>query len=163
MGKLFLAIWVFLGSLFGVYHQLPANHTAQLSTSPALLLTPIPTDMPGTSQTPIKFFIKGGNGNDVYDAKGNKILKPNQLHGQNIIELDPSLNGRTAELPVGTKILVDLSGALYRGLYKVSINPKKGVVEFDEGTYTSPKDDVWLLGVVGQGSATITVTKIKSF
>ncbi len=161
MGKLFLAVWVFLGSLVGAYHQPPAQHTAQLSASPVLILTPIPTDIPGTLQTPMTFFIKGGSETNVYDTKGNKIVKPSQLHGQKIIELDPSLNGRTAELPVGTKILVDLSGAQYRGLYKVSINPEKGVVEFDEATYTSPKDDVWLLGVVGQGTATIIVTKQK--
>src|SRR5690349_875711 len=101
MGKLLLAIWIFLSSFVGAYHQPPAQHTAQLSASPAINLTPIPTDIAGTPKTPIKFFLKGGNGTDVNDAKGNKILKPKQFQGYNMISLDPPLNGRTAELPIG--------------------------------------------------------------
>jgi hypothetical protein len=159
MGKLLLAIWVFLGSFIGVNYQPSVQHTARQSASPVIILTPIPTYTPGTLLTPMKFFIKGGSGTDVYDAKMNKILKPTQFEGYNMISLDPSLNGRTAELPIGTKIFVDFTRALTSGSYKVSINPEKGIVEFDEGLYTSPKDKLWLLKVVNQGTATITVTK----
>src|SRR6266567_2553400 len=103
------------------------------------------------------FTIQGGNGNDVYDASGNKILKPNQVRGYDIITLDASLNGRTAELPVGTLLFLRFP----KGESKISITPAQGVVEGAKGIYHLSKGDIALLKVVGQGSATITVTTIS--
>lgn len=99
------------------------------------------------------FTIRGGNGNDAFDANGYPILKPHQVRGINTITLDASLNGRTAELPVGTLIFLHFSK---RG--KVSVNPNKGVVEGAKDKYHLPNGDIALLQVVGQGTATIAVT-----
>src|SRR5436305_11184523 len=99
------------------------------------------------------FFIRGGNGNDAFDANGNPILKPHQVRGINIITLDASLKGRTAELPVGTLIFLHFSTP-----GQVSVNPNKGVVEGAKGKHHLPNGDIAILQVVGQGTATITVT-----
>jgi hypothetical protein len=49
MNKLFLALWIFLGSLFGASHQSPTQHTVQPSATPTILpmLIPTPTLAPG--------------------------------------------------------------------------------------------------------------------
>jgi Peptidase A4 family/Concanavalin A-like lectin/glucanases superfamily len=100
------------------------------------------------------FNISGGNGNDANDANGKPILKANKTRGYNVIGLDASLNGRTAELPVGTLVFLHFP----TGNSKISINPDKGIVEGAKGRYNLPNGDIALLRVVGQGSATITVT-----
>src|SRR2546426_530544 len=77
------------------------------------------------------FNIQGGNANDTLDQNGNAILKPHQVRGNNIITLDASLNGRTAELPVGSIIFLRFPS----GGHIVSISPEKGVVEGANGIY----------------------------
>ena len=122
-----------------------------------LAVASIQTDTNSTT-----FTIRGGNLNDVNDENGKAILKPKIGRGVNFISLDSSLNGRTAELPVGTSMFLYFPG----GVYKVTINPNKGIVESPSNTglpTSLPSGDIALLKVVGQGTATITVTKIKDF
>jgi len=122
-----------------------------------LAVASIQTDTNSTT-----FTIRGGNLNDVNDENGKAILKPKTGRGVNFISLDSSLNGRTAELPVGTSMFLYFPG----GVYKVTINPNKGIVESPSNTglpTSLPSGDIALLKVVGQGTATITVTKIKDF
>src|SRR6266851_9664839 len=109
--------------------------------------------------TTTTFSIRGGDMNDVNDANGKAILKPHQVQGYNVIRLNAALNGRTAELPVGSLLFLYFP----TGNSKFSINPDKGIVEEAEGTYYLPKGDIGLLKVVGQGSATITVTTKAGF
>ncbi len=104
------------------------------------------------------FTIQGGNGNDLNDKNGQAILKSKQVRGYNIIALDASLHGRTAELPVGSLIFLHFP----TGEHNISINPAKGVVEGAKGTYNPARGDIAVLQVVGQGTATITVTEVKS-
>ena len=108
-----------------------------------------------TSKT-TTFTIQGGNANDTLDANGKPILKAHQVRGHNIIRLDASQDGRTAELPVGTRLSLHFP----TGGSKISINPDKGIVENAQGKYHLAKGDIALLQVVGQGSATITVITI---
>src|SRR6266446_1314711 len=89
------------------------------------------------------FNIRGGNGNDLYDENGKAILRPNQVQGYSVITLDASLNGRTAELPVGTIVFLHFP----KGENKVNINPK-GVVEGAKGKYHMPNGDIAILKVV---------------
>jgi len=107
------------------------------------------------------FTIRGGNGSDTNDANGNEILKAHKTpSGTNILRLDASLNGRTAELPVGTLIFLHFPN----GAYSTTITPNIGVVERPEKNGLPPSvpfGDIALLKVVGQGTATITVTKIN--
>ncbi len=112
---------------------------------------------PTTTTSTSTFTIRGGNLNDTYDQNGNKILKPNQSNGYNVITLDASLNGRTAELPVGSRIFLHFPA----GKHNVTINPVKGVVETPQGIYHFPNGNIKILTVVGQGTATITVTETK--
>jgi len=132
--------FVFLSFLLVVLFVSLIHHTASAASSQ--------TDITSTTT----FTIRGGNGNDAYDANGNAILKPHQVRGANIITLDASLNGRTAELPVGTLLFLHFST---RG--QVSVNPSKGVVEGAKGKHHLPNGDIAILQVVGQGTATITV------
>jgi len=101
------------------------------------------------------FTIRGGNLHDSSDANGKPILKPEHSG----IMLNASLNGRTAELPVGSKVVLWFPG----GGYEISIKnppfPWKNVVDAAKGIYHLPKNEIGLLEVVGQGTATITVTK----
>src|SRR3989442_12210081 len=111
---------------------------------------------PTTITSTTTFSIRGGNGNDAYDANGKTILKPNQVQGHNVIILDASLNGRTAELPVGTLIFLHFP----TGAHHFTIN--SGVVEDEatKGEVHLPQGDIGLLKVVVQGTATISVTEI---
>lgn len=103
-----------------------------------------------------KFNIRGSNENNLYDKNGKQILKPSQKGQYSVITLDPSLNERTAELPLGTIIFLYFPS----GEYTVNISPDKGIVEKAKGKYHLPKGDIAILKVVGKGTATITVTKI---
>src|SRR6266487_2282484 len=126
---------------------------AQFAHHKALAVASNPTTISSTTT----FTIRGGNLNDTYDQNGNKILKPNKSNGYNVITLDASLNGRTAELPVGTRIFLHFPA----GKHNVTINPVKGVVETPQGIYHFPNGNIKILTVVGQGTATITVTETK--
>src|SRR5260370_19224948 len=77
------------------------------------------------------FYIHTGDLNDTLDANGKPILKPQYNSGINSIRLNASLNGRTAELPIGTYI------ALYfpHGRFTVSINPENGILKRIRGIY----------------------------
>ena len=132
----FIVFSFFLIALFAnfIHHRELAVAASQTSTITSTTVT-----------------IRGGNLNDAYDTSGKPILKPE--HGGIII--NSSHNGRTAELPVGTKIVLYFP----TGEPEISINPQKGIVEAAKGTYDLPKGEIGVLEVVGQGAATITVTK----
>jgi hypothetical protein len=102
------------------------------------------------------FTIRGGNLNDASDANGKPILKPEQRYGINAIDLKPTLNGRTAELPVGTTILLDFRMRPEKISIHNPLFPGGKVVDYKKGDYYGPA--VAVLQVVGQGTATITVT-----
>jgi hypothetical protein len=116
----------------------------------------IPTLAPGQQATytfyihaPL-FYFGGGNGND---ANGKPILKAHQQQGYNVISLDASEDGRTAELPIGTVLFLYFP----TGGHITSINPR-GVVEGIKGKTSVPFGDIGILQVVGSGTATITVS-----
>jgi hypothetical protein len=100
------------------------------------------------------FIIQAGNAKGTYDKNGNKILKAVQTGGVNILKLDELLNGRTAELPIGSIIFLHFP----TGQHNITITPAKGIIEGAPGKYNLPKGDIAVLKVVGQGTATITVT-----
>lgn len=121
------------------------------SNNKALAASPNPQYTSSTTS----FTIRGGNNNDTYDANGKAILKPHQQQGYNVITLDASLNGGTAELPVGTFIFLHFP----KGSSTVSANPSKGIIEYPGGKYHLPNGDIGIYKVVGQGTATITVAE----
>lgn len=105
------------------------------------------------------FFIKAGNNNDKTDLQGNPIIHASLDSGVNVVELNPSLDGRTAELPVNTLIYLRFPQTPSNS-YNITITPNKGVVETPEkyGIPPSvPSGYIGLLSVVGQGSVTIQI------
>src|SRR6266700_2440228 len=99
---------LFLVVLIGqfIHHKVFAVTSQQTATNPSATFT-----------------IRGGNGNDAFDANGNAILKAHRTpSGINVIRLDASLNGRMAELPVGTKIFLYFP----TGVHHFTISPAKG-------------------------------------
>jgi hypothetical protein len=163
MDKLFLAAWLFIGSLFiGLNHHNTNQQTVGV-VPPTPRLTTLPSHtIPLQTQTAasngsITFTIRGGNRNDTYDASGKAILKPHKQQGYNFITLDASYGGGTAELPVGALIFLRYP----MGLHKVVINPVKGVVEYPGAVYYLPLGVDGIYKVVGEGTATLTVTKFN--
>jgi len=122
-------------------------------------LTPTPTRTPALAvgqKAIYTFYIQGGNSNDKTDPEGHPIIHATIDSGVNVVELNPSLAGRTAELPVNTLIYLRFP----QGSYNITITPNKDVVESPDryGIPTSvPIGFIGLLNVVGQGSATIQV------
>lgn len=100
------------------------------------------------------FTVQGGNGNDAYDSSGNKILKSKLMRNINFITLDASMNGRTAELPVGTTIFLHFP----KGVDNITINPAGGIIAKAPGTYDLPEGYGEVLKVIGRGTAKITVS-----
>lgn len=102
------------------------------------------------------FTILAGSTNHAYDQNGKPILKPARENGHSLIALNASLNRRTAELPVGTVIQLYFP----KGASTFTVTPNRGVVEKPQGMYMGMPGIIALLKVVGQGSATITVTTL---
>src|SRR6266700_364648 len=138
----FIASLVFLIVLFVLFTQ-PTHYRVLAASNPN-----------STSST-TTFTIRAGNANDTFDTNGKAILKPHQQQGYNVTTLDASLNGRTAELPVGKFIFLHFP----KGSHETTINPAKGIVEYPGGRYNLPKGDMGIYKVVGQGTATINVTE----
>jgi hypothetical protein len=96
---------------------------------------------------------------DALDANGKPVLKPGRINGVYAITLDDSLDGRTAELPIGTDIFLSFPGENSKVIIKNPLLPWNRVVAPPGGTTSLPFGYTGVYQVVGQGTATITVTE----
>jgi N-acetylneuraminic acid mutarotase len=98
-------------------------------------------------------FVQSNNPNNFIDKNGATVLNSQKSNGKDVFLFKPSINNRTANLPIGTLIFIYGSGMPSEML----VTPSKGVVEKPEGEYHLPKGVTGLLKVVGKGSATVSV------
>src|SRR6185369_10553217 len=69
--------------------------------------------------------------------------------------LDASESGRAVALPIGTLIFLRFP----EGAIATTISPTKGVLEVPDGIYHLPEGVTGVFRVIGQGTATMKVTK----
>jgi hypothetical protein len=146
-------IGFYFGLLVGENRHSTVLPTAQLVASPTVL----PTLATGQETTYIfyicspSFFV---HCSETPDANGQPILKPKHIRGIDVISFDASMNDRTAELPVGTKVFLHFP----TGEPTISVTPNKGVLEVPNNAISVGLGDIGVYKIVGSGTATITVT-----
>jgi hypothetical protein len=145
MGKLLLAVWVFLGSLFGINHQPPAKRFSHPTATPTILMTIRPTPTLASGQKAIYTF--------YIQATSHKTS-----NGE--LTLNTPDTGKILTVDIGTLILVNFGRV---GKFHVSASsPQTIFANFGRPeTIHLPNNALGAFRVYRTGFGTITVIEAE--
>ncbi len=145
MGKLLLAIWVFIGSLFGINHQVPAQHFSHPTATPTVLPTLMPTPTLALGQKAIYTF--------YIQATSHKTS-----NGE--LTLNTPDTGKIFTVDIGTLILVNFGRV---GKFHVSASsPQTIFTSFDRPeTIHLPNNALGAFRIYRSGFGTLTVIEAE--